>query len=47
MINNQIDEYWLFINPLIFGNRITLFSNINDRINLRMIISKEFSCGVI
>jgi dihydrofolate reductase len=43
---NLIDEYWLFVNPIIFGQGIPLFANIKERINLERLTTKLFSCGV-
>ncbi|MDE3252407.1 MAG: dihydrofolate reductase family protein [Bacteroidota bacterium] len=41
-----IDGYWLFVNPIILGKGIPLFSGIKDKINLRLLSTQEFSCGV-
>jgi dihydrofolate reductase len=43
---NLIDEYWLFVNPILLGNGIPLFKNINTRIHLKLIETKKFSSGV-
>jgi dihydrofolate reductase len=40
-----IDEYWIFINPVIFGKGIPLFVNGKDKINLQLTESKQFSNG--
>jgi dihydrofolate reductase len=42
-----IDEYQLGVQPTILGNGITLFKNINDRINLKLVKTKSFGCGAI
>lgn len=44
---NLIDEYWLFVNPVILGKGIPLFKNINDRMNLKLVESNVFSSGVV
>lgn len=44
---NLIDEYWLFINPVILGNGIKLFSGIKDRVTLKLVETKKFGIGVI
>jgi dihydrofolate reductase len=44
---NLIDEYWLYINPILIGKGIPLFKGINDKKNLKLIQSKVFSSGVI
>ncbi|MEO8168030.1 MAG: dihydrofolate reductase family protein [bacterium] len=46
MENNLIDDYWLFVNPVILGRGIPLFVNVKDKINLKLRATKEFSCGV-
>jgi len=42
-----IDEFWLFINPVILGKGIPLFKGIFQTTKLTLIESKTFSCGVI
>jgi dihydrofolate reductase len=43
---NLIDEYWLFVNPILLGQGIPLFANIKTRINLKPLETKVFPCGV-
>jgi len=42
-----IDEYILCVHPIISGNGLPLFKNINDRINLKLIRTKAFNSGAI
>ncbi len=42
-----IDEFWLFVNPILLGNGIPMFSNINIETKLNLIESKNFNGGVI
>jgi len=42
-----IDEFWLFVNPVLLGQGIPLFKNVAEKTNLNLIESKTFSCGVI
>ncbi len=42
-----IDEYILCVHPIISGNGLPLFKNINDRINLKLIQTKTFDSGAI
>ncbi|MDP9108858.1 MAG: dihydrofolate reductase family protein [Pseudomonadota bacterium] len=44
---NLIDEYWIFLNPVLLGQGIPLFKNIQDRTALKLISSKVFSSGVV
>lgn len=46
MENNLIDEYWLFINPVLLGKGIPVFPAAGKRIDLQQISSKTFPCGV-
>src|SRR5690349_12903894 len=46
MERNLIDDYWLFINPIILGHGIPLFAKIKDKIELKQVSTKTFSCGV-
>jgi len=43
---NLIDEYWLFINPILLGKGIPLFANIENNIKLQPLLTKVFPCGV-
>jgi dihydrofolate reductase len=47
MQHNLIDDYWLFVNPVMLGQGIPVFKDVNERINLRLVESKAFACGVI
>jgi dihydrofolate reductase len=42
-----IDEYQLFVHPVIAGAGLPLFKNINDRISLRFLKTKRFRSGGI
>ena len=45
---NLIDEFQLCVHPVILGRgSIPLLKNINDRINLKLLKAKTFSCGAI
>lgn len=41
-----IDGYWLFVNPIVLGQGIPLFVDINDKINLNLLNTRPFTCGV-
>jgi len=43
---NLIDGYWLFVNPIILGQGIPLFANIKHKTKLKLLTTKQFSCGV-
>jgi dihydrofolate reductase len=42
-----IDEYQLCVHPIILGNGLPLFRNIDDSTNLKLIKTKTFSSGPI
>ena len=42
-----IDEFWLFVNPIILGQGRPLFKNITRTTTLKLAASKTFACGVI
>ncbi len=45
---NLIDEFQLCVHPIILGNGLTpLLKNINDRINLKLLKTKTFSCDAL
>lgn len=41
-----IDGYWLFVNPIVIGHGIPLFTDVKERINLQLIHTRSFDCGV-
>ncbi|MCD6068283.1 MAG: dihydrofolate reductase [Bacteroidetes bacterium] len=41
-----IDGYWLFVNPIILGQGIPLFTDIKDKIKLNLVTTRPFTCGV-
>lgn len=43
---NLIDGYWLFVNPIILGQGIPLFTNIKDKTKLQLLNTHQFNNGV-
>lgn len=43
---NLIDGYWLFVNPIILGQGIPLFTGIKEKIKLKLLTTRPFACGV-
>jgi dihydrofolate reductase len=41
-----IDGYWIFVNPIVLGQGIPLFTGIKDKIKLKLLNSHQFTCGV-
>ena len=42
-----IDEYHLLINPTAIGNGMTIFKELEDRLNLTLVKSISFECGIV
>ena len=42
-----IDEYWLYVNPIILGSGKPMFPHLGDRINLKLIGTNTFGSGVV
>jgi dihydrofolate reductase len=47
MQHDLIDDYWIFVNPIIFGQGIPLFTALHNKIKLSFLSSKQFSNGEI
>ena len=43
---NLIDGYWLFVNPIILGQGIPLFTGIKNNVKLNLLTTRQFTCGV-
>jgi dihydrofolate reductase len=43
---NLIDGYWLFVNPIVLGQGIPLFTGIKDKIKLKLLTTRQFTSGV-
>ncbi|MCW3076364.1 MAG: dihydrofolate reductase [Bacteroidetes bacterium] len=41
-----IDEFWLFVNPVLIGKGIPLFKDVTETTKLKLIETKTFTCGV-
>lgn len=42
-----IDDYWLFVNPVLLGKGIPVFDNIQEATKLKLIATHAFSSGVV
>jgi dihydrofolate reductase len=47
MTEGLVDEFWLFVNPILLGEGKPLFRNIHETIQLKLVETKTFGCGVI
>lgn len=45
--NELIDEFYLFINPVVLGNGMTIFKTIESKQNLKLIQATSFDCGIV
>lgn len=43
---NLVDGYWLFVNPIILGQGIPLFNNIQHQTKLKLLSAQPFTSGV-
>ncbi|MCF8239391.1 MAG: dihydrofolate reductase family protein [Saprospiraceae bacterium] len=42
-----IDEFWLFVNPILLGQGMPLFEEASQATRLKLVETKTFSCGVV
>jgi dihydrofolate reductase len=42
-----IDEFWLFVNPVLLGEGIPLFKNVTETTQLTLVSAKTFANGVV
>jgi dihydrofolate reductase len=47
MQHNLVDEYWLFVNPILLGEGIPMFRDIKTQTGLELINVKKFGKGVV
>jgi len=45
--DNLVDEFWLFINPIILGKGISYLQDLRNRVKLNLVSSNPFSSGVV
>ena len=45
--NNLIDEYYFLLNPIAFGNGLTIFKSLKHPLRLTLKNSSSFDCGTI
>ena len=42
-----VDEFWLFVNPILLGDGIPFFKNLTQRTKLKLVKSHAFTSGVV
>ena len=47
LAENLVDEYLLFVNPILLGKGLPLFENIKNITNLKLISNRLFGSGVV
>ncbi|TDH26946.1 dihydrofolate reductase [Segetibacter sp. 3557_3] len=48
LLNHKlVDEFQLCVHPIVAGKGLLLFKNISNRINLKLLKTKTFRCGVV
>ncbi|MEJ2051663.1 MAG: dihydrofolate reductase family protein [Calditrichota bacterium] len=45
--NKLIDEYHLFTNPVAIGQGLSIFGKIDDKLNLNLVKTEAFPCGIV
>lgn len=45
--HDLVDEFWLFVNPVLLGKGIPLFKGVTQTTKLKLVETKAFSSGVI
>jgi dihydrofolate reductase len=43
---NLIDEYHLFVNPVVIGKGLTIFAGVAGHLPLKMVAARPFECGI-
>ena len=46
ILNNLIDEYYLFINPVVLGKGMSIFNSMEQRKELELKDTRTFDCGI-
>ncbi len=47
IMEGLIDEYHLFVNPVALGKGMTIFNKLENMLNLNLLESKAFDCGIV
>ena len=47
MRQGLIDEYWLYVQPVILGSGTPMFLSLDNRIDLRLVETRSFNSGVV
>ncbi len=47
MVENLIDDYWLFVNPILLGEGLPLFNDLKHTIKLKLLSNNTFASGVV
>lgn len=42
-----IDEFLIFINPVAIGNGMSIFNQLGDRQNMRLVKARSYDCGIV
>lgn len=45
--NNLVDDYHLFVNPVALGKGMSIFGDLETRLNLELVKSQAFACGIV
>jgi riboflavin biosynthesis pyrimidine reductase len=42
-----IDEYWLYVHPVVLGGGMPVFGQLPDKIDLQLVETRTFGSGVV
>lgn len=42
-----VDEFHLFVNPVVLGKGMSIFNELNSFLNLKLVSARSFACGVL
>lgn len=45
--DNLIDEYNLFVNPVILGDGMPIFASVAEKLDLKLVESHSYECGIV
>lgn len=47
LLENLVDDLWLFVSPVLLGMGIPMFPSMNESLKLKLLESRAFNCDVV